>query len=42
MIDTTIEQYPAKIAQYTDHLLLVGTTYDRSTKQHRCLIEKLE
>ena len=44
-VDTAIEQiirrqYPAKVAQYTDNLLLVGITYDRDTKQHRCRIEK--
>ena len=44
-VDTAIEQikcrqYPAKVAQYTDNLLLVGITYDRATKQHQCRIEK--
>ena len=43
--DTAISQirrkeYPAKIAQYTDNLLLVGINYDRDTKQHTCRIEK--
>ena len=33
-------QYPAKVAQYTDNLLLVGITYERDTKQHRCRIER--
>ena len=32
-------QYPAKVAQYTDNLLLVGINYDRDTKQHTCHIE---
>ena len=32
-------QYPAKVAQYTDDLLLVGINYDRDTKQHTCHIE---
>ena len=45
-VSTAIEQikqrqYPAKVAQYTDNLLLVGITYERDTKQHRCCIEKL-
>lgn len=44
-VDTAIEQikrrqYPAKVVQYTDNLLLVGITYERDTKQHRCCIEK--
>ena len=32
-------QYPAKVAQYTGDLLLVGINYDRDTKQHTCHIE---
>ena len=45
-VDTAIEQikrrqYPAKVAQYTDNLMLVGITYDRDSKQHQCCIEKL-
>ena len=44
-VDTAIEQikrkhYPDKVAQYTDNLLLVGITYERESKQHRCRIEK--
>jgi hypothetical protein len=44
-VDTAIEQikrrqYPAKVAQYADNLLLVGITYERDTKLHRCCIEK--
>lgn len=44
-VNTAIEQikqrqYPAKVSQYTDNLLLVGITYERDTKQHRCCIEK--
>ena len=44
--DTAISQikrkdYPAKIAQYTENLLLVGINYNRETKQHTCHIEKL-
>ena len=33
------KQYPAKIAEYADSLLLVGINYDRKTKQHTCRIE---
>ena len=44
-VDTAIEQikrrqYPAKVAQYADNLLLVGVTYDRAAKQHHCRIER--
>ncbi len=51
-VDTAIEQihrkqYPAKVAQYlnlstesTSHLLLVGITYHRDTKEHECRIER--
>ena len=41
--DTAISQilrkeYPAKVAQYADNLLLVGISYDRETKKHECEI----
>ena len=44
-VDTALEQikrrqYPAKVAQYAENLLLVGVTYHRDTKQHECRIEK--
>ena len=35
------KNYPAKVAQYTDNLLLVGINYDKDTKLHSCVIEKL-
>ena len=35
------KQYPAKVAEYTDRLLLVGINYDRDTKQHQCRIESV-
>lgn len=43
--DTAIQQikrkeYPAKVAQYSNRLLLVGINYNRDTKQHECHIEK--
>lgn len=43
--DTAIDQirrkqYPAKVAEYADRLLLVGINYDRATKQHTCRIER--
>lgn len=44
--DAAIDQirrknYPAKVAEYADRLLLVGINYDRETKQHTCHIEQL-
>ena len=44
-VDTAIEQinrrqYPAKVAQYADDLLLVGITYELDTKLHWCCIER--
>ena len=33
-------QYPDKVAEYVDRLLLVGINYDRETKQHTCRIER--
>ena len=35
------KNYPAKVAQYTDNLLLVGINYDKTTKTHTCMIERL-
>ena len=45
-VGTAIEQikrrqYPAKVAQYVDNLLLVGITYDTASKQHKCRIERM-
>ena len=44
--DTAIDQikrkeYPAKIAEYTGDILLVGINYDKETKRHECVIEKV-
>ena len=44
--DTAIDQikrkqYPAKIAEYTGDILLVGVNYDKETKQHTCKIERI-
>lgn len=44
--DTAISQirrkdYPAKLQEYSDRLLLVGINYDRDTKQHTCRIERI-
>ncbi|MGN0049016.1 MAG: AAA family ATPase [Bacteroides sp.] len=43
--DTAIWQikqknYPAKVAEYTGDILLVGISYDKASKQHTCKIEK--
>ena len=35
------KNYPDSIKDYTDNILLVGINYDKTTKQHECLIEKL-
>ena len=35
------KQYPAKIVQHVDNLLLVGINYDPESKTHECLIERL-
>jgi hypothetical protein len=42
--DSAIDQicrknYPQKILEYLDNLLLVGINYDRKTKKHSCHIE---
>ena len=34
------KEYPAKVAEYSGNLLLVGISYNRDTKQHRCRIER--
>lgn len=44
--DTAIDQikrknYPAKVAEYTGEILLVGINYDKETKSHSCKIERL-
>jgi hypothetical protein len=36
------KNYPAKVAQHTDNLLLVGINYDPETKSHNCIIEKFK
>ena len=33
-------QYPAKVAQHSGDMLLVGVNYDKETKTHSCLIER--
>ncbi|MBR6843345.1 MAG: AAA family ATPase [Prevotella sp.] len=36
------KQYPAKVAEYVDNLLLVGISYDKQQKTHTCRIEKCQ
>ena len=45
-VDAAIEQiikkqYPAKVAEYTGEMLLVGVNYDKKTKVHSCEIKKI-
>ena len=35
------KQYPAKIAEYTGDILLVGINYDKEAKKHTCKIERI-
>ena len=36
------KQYPAKIADYSGELLLVGVNYDKEVKTHECRIERMQ
>ena len=36
------KKYPSSILSYSGDLLLVGINYDKSTKEHQCLIERYE
>lgn len=35
------KQYPASLQNYTKDILLVGINYDKKSKQHECVLEKL-
>ena len=35
------KQYPDKVVQYANHLLLVGINYDKEQKTHECRIESV-
>ena len=35
------KEYPAKVADYSGKMLLVGINYDRESKQHSCKIERM-
>ena len=36
------KRYPESILNYTGEILLVGINYDKTSKEHQCLIEKYE
>lgn len=36
------KKYPMAIEQYTGEILFIGISYDKKTKEHKCLIEKYE
>ena len=36
------KKYPDTVRQYTGKLLLVGIKYDKKTKEHSCIIEKVD
>ena len=36
------KKYPESILNYTGEILLVGINYDKTSKEHQCLIEKYE
>lgn len=35
------KQYPAKLAEYSGEILLVGISYDKEKKTHECVIERV-
>ena len=35
------KEYPAKLAEYSGEIMLVGINYDKETKQHTCKIERM-
>jgi hypothetical protein len=35
------KQYPAKVADYSGEMLLVGINYDKEQKTHQCHIERI-
>lgn len=36
------KKYPSVLEAYTGNILLIGISYDRKTKEHQCVIEKLK
>lgn len=35
-------KYPNSISRYIGKILLVGINYDKKTKKHQCIIEKIQ
>jgi hypothetical protein len=35
------KQYPGSLEKYKGNLLLIGINYDKETKNHTCVIEKI-
>ena len=35
-------KYPSALRQYTGDILLIGINYDKKSKTHQCVIEKLD
>ena len=36
------KKYPSSISNYTGEILLVGINYDKTSKKHECVIEKVQ
>jgi len=36
------KNYPEKVVEYTENLLLAGINYDKEEKRHYCKIEKYQ
>ena len=36
------KRYPKAFEGYTGNVLLVGVSYDKKTRQHECVIEKID
>lgn len=35
------KRYTGRLSNYLDNLIMVGINYDKTTKQHTCVIEKI-
>ena len=36
------KKYPQCLSEYQGNMILAGINYDRETKEHTCVIEKIE
>ena len=36
------KQYPTALIQFTGDILLIGINYDKKSKTHQCVIERIE